>query len=105
LSVIFTVAVWLQPAAVYWCVCEKSWLVVPVAGYVCVAPASAVPSQLHVAVHGLSTLPGSVNVPLKVAGENARGPLNDVVPLKAVMAGATFETVTLNVAWPEPPSL
>src|SRR5919201_6630476 len=29
LSVIFTVAVWLQPAEVYWCVCEKLCVSVP----------------------------------------------------------------------------
>src|SRR5437868_8698207 len=32
LSVIFTVALWLQPAEVYWCVCVKLWVSVPFAG-------------------------------------------------------------------------
>src|SRR5437764_14575318 len=32
LSVIFTFAVWLQPAVVYWCVCEKLCVSVPFAG-------------------------------------------------------------------------
>src|ERR687883_1441552 len=51
LSVIFTVAVWLQPAVVYVWVCENA----PCDEYVWVAVPSATPSQLQVAVHGLST--------------------------------------------------
>src|SRR5919197_5069729 len=68
LSVIFTVPVWLQPAEPYWCVCEKACVSVPFAPMFCVAVPSAVPSQLQVATHGLSTTPGSLNVPLNVTG-------------------------------------
>src|SRR5438105_2196725 len=33
LSAIFTVPVWLQPADVYWWLCVKLWVSVPLAGY------------------------------------------------------------------------
>src|ERR687885_970477 len=82
--------------------CEKA----PGAVYDWLAVGSDTPSQLQVAVHGLSTRPGSVNVPLKVVGTKTSGPERPVlVPLKAVIVGGTFATVTLKVAWPEPPSL
>src|SRR5205085_6184100 len=45
LSVIFTVALWLQPAVVYWWLCVKLWVSVPFAGYVWWALGSATPSQ------------------------------------------------------------
>src|SRR5947207_618642 len=107
LSVIFTVALWLQPADVYWWLWVKVWVSVPFAGYVWCAVASATPSQLQSADHGLSMRPGSLNVPLKVTGAvKTSGPERPVVvPVKLVIVGGTFETATLNVAWPEPPSL
>src|SRR2546423_5493091 len=107
LSVIFTVPAWLQPADVYWCDCVKLWVSVPFAGYVWCAVGSAVPSQLQSPDHGLSTLPGSLNVPLKVTGAvKTSGPERPVVvPVKAVMVGATFATVAVKVFVPEPPSL
>src|SRR5919197_4735236 len=100
LSVILTVPLWLQPAELYWCVCEKACVSVPFAPKLCVALGSAVPSQLQVATHGLSTTPGSLNVPLKVTGSlKTSGPKRPVVvAVKLVIVGATFETVTLNVA-------
>src|SRR5205085_2094529 len=87
LSVIFTVAVWLHPTDVYVCVWEK----LPWAGYDWVAVGSATPSQLHVAAHGLSFVPGSLNVPLKVDGTKTSGPKRPVlVPEKAVITGGRF---------------
>src|SRR5437764_5883322 len=44
LSVTFTVALWLQPAEVYWWLCVKVCVSVPFAPTFCVAVASAVPS-------------------------------------------------------------
>src|SRR5919197_1323535 len=53
------------------------------------------------------TTTGSLNVPLKTTGAvKTSGPARPVVvPVKAEIVGGTFETVTLKVAWPEPPSL
>src|ERR671924_2236809 len=101
LSVIFTVAVWLQPADEYVCVWEKA----PCALYVCVAVPSATPSQLQVAIHGLSSVPGSLNEPLNVVGTKTSGPKSPVlVPEKLVMTGGRVPTVILKGFWPEPPS-
>src|SRR5919197_5529712 len=107
LSVIFTVPVWLQPAEVYWWFWVKVCVSVPLAPYVWCALGSATPSQLQSADHGLSITPGSLNVPLKVTGAvKTSGPERPVVvPVNAVIVGGTFETATLNVACPEPPSL
>src|SRR5919199_493321 len=82
--------------------CEKApWVL-----YDWLAVGSETPSQLQAASHGLSFTPGSLNVPLKVVGTNTSGPERPVlVPLKAVIVGGTFPTVTLKVARPEPPSL
>src|SRR5919202_725673 len=82
------------------------WEKVPCAPYDWLAVGSDTPSQLQAASHGLSLTPGSVNVPLNVAGTKTSGPERPVlVPLKAVIVGGTFPTVTLNVVWPTPPSL
>src|ERR687887_1061167 len=75
LSVIFTVAVWLQPAEVYVWLCEKA----PCALYGWLAVGSDTPSQLQAASHGLSFTPGSVNVPLKVLGTKTSGPERPVL--------------------------
>src|SRR5919202_1824220 len=73
--------------------CEKA----PCALYDWLAIASNTPSQLQVASHGLSFTPGSVNVPLNVAGTKTSGPARPVlVPLKAVIVGGTFPTVTFD---------
>src|SRR2546423_553422 len=107
LSGIFTVPLWLQPADVYWWPCVELCVSEVFAGEVWCADGSAVPSQLQSDDHELSIRPGSLNVPLKVTGAvKTSGPERPVVvPVKLVIVGATFETVTLNVAWPEPTSL
>ena len=44
----------------------------------------ALPSQLQATAHELSLIPGSLNVPVNVAGTNTSGPESDVVPLKGL---------------------
>src|SRR5205807_10527182 len=71
LSVILTVPVWLQPAVVNWCGCEK----LPWVGYVWFADVSAAPSHVQVPFHSGSLTPGSLSEPLNVVGPATIGPL------------------------------
>src|SRR2546421_3835760 len=55
LSVIFTVPVWLQPAEVYWGVCGRVGVAVPLAGEGWCAAGSVAPAELRASGHGLVT--------------------------------------------------
>src|SRR5215217_2688100 len=88
LSVTVTVAVRLQPGAKVW---STFWPVVNgktvwVAG----RPDDQVKSALWV-----STVPGSRKSVLNVLGANTSGPAREFVPVKLVIVGPTFVTVTV----------